>query len=828
MMNKVAWLFALLALAGCTTSATPIEKDEGGSGPRPSSNIITGKVVAGLIRASSCDDLLERIHDDVAAKIELQAEALKQVPDYGRGGPIGQGGLSGGFDNGGIPPGMPVGGTGGAAGTFASSGGSAAPTPGDGAAGTGGAGNPNGEGPVNLGPGEYSETNTQVEGVDEADIVKTDGSHIYMVHGNELFVLNSWPASDASIQSRLPIEGSAIELFVAEGIAVVFSTLYDQGDLIEQPPADSFMGSFGYYYGAQFTKVTMIDAAADEPTVLRELLIEGSYLSSRRHGSTVRAVLQGGFRVPPVFYASIEYNDPWGRPYSDEEIERQVDAWRDRTIAGVRSTLISDWLPSEREIIDGALTPPARRCTDFYAPPPGLSSYGLSNIVSFDMLDTNSPLGGAIVLGAADEVYSNDETFVLSQRDYRWDQQFVEQERTVLHLFDLDEADTNYRASGFVPGHIVDQFSIDEREGVLRISTTTQSFQNVVPDVARQETDEWVDVASQRSTDNRVIALRASADEEEQSLVRVGISPPLGRDGETIYSTRFVGDRAYVVTFQRTDPLIALDVSTPEEIKVLGELHIPGFSDYMHPIDADHLLTIGQNASSTGQVLGLMLQIFDVSDPTDPRLQHTFPYEQSGWSEANTNHKAFTFFQPSGDVAYDGLLAFPFTSYSSTFLSTLEVFEVSLENGFSRRGSIDHTALVQSCYDQNGISPQFGFDGYTCGAPEVRRGLFAFGLEGADEGYVYSISYGGMLVHDLANLAEPIAEVPLPSPDYNEHRGSLGSGGDTGGGFGNDGAAGGIPTDPGVAGAAGTAGTGAGGGSAGTGAGGMTGGSGGT
>jgi hypothetical protein len=821
------WLLALLALAGCTTAnGTPTEEEEGNT-PRPSTNIVTGRVVAGLVRANSCDDLLGRIHDDVAAKIELQAEALKQGPEYGRG-PTGQGGLSGGFDNGGgaIPPGVPSAGTGGAGGTSgtgaagmgASTGGSAAPVPGDGSGA-----NPDGN--VNLGPGEYSDTNTQVEGVDEADIVKTDGSHIYMVHGNELFVLDSWPASEASIKSRLPIEGQAIELFVKDGVAVVFSTLYDQGDLIERPAADSFMGSYGYYYGAQFTKITLIDAAIDEPSVLRELLIEGSYLSSRRHDNTVRAVLQGGFRTPPVFYAQIEYVDPWGREYSQEEIERQVDSWRDRMIAGVRSTEIGDWLPSEREIIDGVLTPPERRCTDFYAPPPGLASYGLSNVIAFDMMDPNAALSGAIVLGSADEVYSNDGVLVLAQRDYRWDQQLVEQERTVLHMFGIEGAETDYRASGFVPGHIVDQFSMDESEGVLRISTTTRTFQSVLPDVAVQEDDQWMDVASQRSTDNRVIALRVNEDEENpenSQLVRVGISPPLGRDGESIFSTRFVGDRAYVVTFQRTDPLIALDLSEPENIEVLGELHIPGFSDYMHPIDAGHLLTIGQNATDTGQVLGLLLQIFDVSDPTDPQRTHSFSYEQSGWSEANTNHKAFTFFQPSGETAYDGLLAFPYANYTSTFQSTLEVFEVSLENGFTKRGAIDHTALVQSCYDQNGIAPQWAFDSYICGAPEVRRGMFAFGLEGADEGYVYSISYGGMLVHDLADLTTPIATVALPAPDYSEHRTFGGTGGT--GSFGTGGTAGATPTPgdlPPVA------GTGAGGGSAGGSAGGF-GGTGGT
>ena len=814
-------LAAMLALAGCAAESSPI--DGSGNEPDdrdpPSTDVRRGRVLASLMRADSCDDLLGRIQDDVAAKIELQAEQLKRGEQYGCPQDPSGGGFDNGSDGDGAPPasgGAGNGGTGGAGGS-AGTGGPVSPGNGAGGDGAGGTGGGGGEGaPVDLGPSDYSETNNQVEGVDEADIVKTDGDHIYLVHGNEVFVLKSWPASESSIESSIKIEGSVTEMFVHEGKAAVFSYVYDQGDLITPRTDVSNDAAYypGYYYGTPFTKITLIDLAQAQPVVERELIIEGNYLSSRRHGSKVRAVLQGGFHAPPVYYAQIEYRDPWGRDYSQDDIDAQVDAWRDRVIAGVRMTTIEDWLPAEREVIDGVLTPPERRCTDFYAPPPGLTSYGLTNVVAFDILDPNGPLDGAYVLGSADEVYSNSDVLLLAQRDYRWDARLAERSRTILHLFNLSEEATDYAASGFAPGHILDQFSLDEQDGIVRLTTTTQSWNEWSSEVVEPaQNDPWVDIAEQRSTDNRVITLSV----DDDKLVRHGVSEPLGEDGETIFSTRFIGDRAYVVTFRQTDPLMVVDLSDAAEPTLLGELHIPGFSDYMHPIDAGHLLTIGRDTDAGGTTRGLLLQVFDVTNPTNPVLAHRHAYTQDGWSEANSNHKAFTFFKPGEDSPYEGLLAFPFVNYSGSFQSTLEVFDVSIADGFTKLGSIDHTPLVLSCYveQSGGVLPDGYYDPYYCGAPEVRRGLFVTGNE--NDEYVYSISNGGMLVHQLPELTTPVASVALPAADYTEHRAYYGGGSEPFPGTGGTTASGDGDGDFGGGAGTGVAGTGVGGSTAGVG-----------
>ncbi|HMI93584.1 MAG TPA: beta-propeller domain-containing protein, partial [Polyangiales bacterium] len=788
-------------LGGCVSSNDGNSGDEPG-GKRDDGVNAAVQAVAALQRADSCDDLLARIQDDVVTKISLQAELMRDPATAAKSG----GGLTrgpGGF-NGGVGVAVPG---------VSQPPPSASPTtPSTGVPGSAepdrSAGNPS-SGPAamqpagaegqpdspaeqtgTLGPQDHSETNTQVEGVDEADIVKTDGTHIYVLHGNKLVVLDSWPADATAMKSSIAIEGRTTEMFVKDGVAAVFSQVTDQGDLLEQPEVDPATGNSkgpGYYYGAPFTKITLVDVSGATPVVQRQLLIEGSYLSARLHGSTVRAVIEGGFRTPPLYGTTVEYVDPWGRQYDDEQIDLQVNAWRDRMIAAVTNTKLSDWLPIEREIIEGKLSEPSPRCTDFYAPSPGLASYGLTNVVSFDLLDDpKHALGGAIVLGYADEVYANDHALVLAARDYRFDQGFIQKERTVLHMFSLDGAATSYQASGAVPGHIVDQFSIDEREGVLRVSTSARLWQNFVPPVPRlaeavaSEDDDDVATLS-RTTDNRVLTLR----EKDGALVRVGATEPLGKDGEMIVSTRFLGDVGYVVTFRQTDPLIAVDLSDPAAPTVLGELEIPGFSDYMHPLGPDHLLTIGRDASTTGQVQGLMLQIFDVSDPAAPRRTHTWRFADGGYSEANVNHKAFTFHTPAGTAEGTGLLAFPYVSYSGNAGSSLELFDVSASDGFNKLGSISHTTMLQNlCIAANGgavpvnmggIDPGFAQPAYfSCVPPEVRRGVFIFGNEGD---FVYSISHGGVLVHDIADLQTPVASVALPYPDFSENRTYYGSAG---------------------------------------------------
>ncbi len=774
-----------MAAVGCfSNTSSGGNSSAGGSSSHGAPTPLPGTKVAAvatLLQATDCGDLLGRIRTDITAKIDAQAVLLKKGEQYAqyagnvyavRGGVADSAGPSSFNASSGAP--SSSGAAGGTGSVPASSGnGASAGTGGATTTGTGGATKDTGGGA----PTGHSDTNTQIKGVDEADIVKTDekGEHIYLIHGNTLFALKSWPPASTQIQSSQVIEGTANEMFVASGKAVVFSTLWNQGDIVplKQTGAQTLGyqggGGFGdyyyqpYYYGAPFTKITTLDVTGSTPKVERELYIEGNYLSSRRHGNTVRTVVQGGFHTPPVFQAYIEYKDPWGKAYPQAEIDAQVDDWRDRLVTAIDKTQISDWVPVDHERINGHIVDAMPRCVDFYAPPPALTAYGLTNVVSFDLTDPKSALGGAIVLGNADTVYANDSTLVLAQQDWRYETHFLQREQTTLHVFDLTDTKTTYKASGFAPGHVLNQFSIDELAGSVRIATTQNIWQDWVTILPLNSDVKDVPMADTRMhTDNRVLTLAADGD----TLKRTGITPPLGVDGEQIKSARFVDERGYVTTARQTDPLSVIDLADPKNPKVLGELDIPGFSDYMHPLDAGHLLTIGRNTDpTTGRDIGLFLQIFDVSDGAHPMKTFSFDYSPNGWSQANSNHKAFTYWVPNGQT--DGLLAIPYVQYGAGFMSSLDVFRVSTSK-IVKLGSIDHTTLFSSgCYDMYGNQSPYYYQNYYCQQPEVRRGLF---IQDKTDTYVYSISYAGVLVNSLADLMQNLAMVALPSPDNADHR----------------------------------------------------------
>ncbi len=782
----------LATISGCTLVDSGEEESES----------TQSQVVAQLSKAANCDALLESIQNDVIAKIELAAKEMR-FPDWDNGGvykTTGSGpmiGVEEVMDAPNMMPGSAQADFSGAAGT---SGAAPATQPTDaippsadpinadtGSRDQGSSSlddNDSGsDGETVSSPTGHSETNVQVEGVDEPDIVKTDeeGRRIYLLHGRELFVINAWAPASTDVQGRLAIEGYPREMFIWKDRAVIFSEVMDEdGTLSGKTATNNASAEYdeyyydGYYSGEPFTKITLVNVEEDtRPEEVREIFIKGSYLTARLHETIARVVIQGGF-VPPRMNANIEYYDIWGEKLDQAKIDEQIKFWRSNMIEQIRDTELSDWLPTEVELVQGKLEPIAPRCENYYAPSPGLTAYGMTNIVAMDLTDDSSDFGGATILGEAAEVYSSEKMILLAHNDWSWLQRGVDYERTALHRFDLSSTmDTKYVASGFVQGHIKDQFSMDERSGIIRIATELWSWRGGFVGFDLLDADGDGDASDKAPAeeppqipDNRVITLAV----DKQKLVQIGSTDPLGHDGEDIRSVRFVGDYGYVVTFRQIDPLIIVDLSNPkaDPLPVLGELEINGFSEYMHPMGENHLLTIGRNATTTGRDTGLMLRIFDVEDPTSPESVWEYPYLYQGESIAASEHKAFNYY------ADRDLLAFPFVSYGSNFGSSLEVFRVTIENGFEWLGSIDHTGLVTSSCPTiyAGMYIDSYWIRYECRrpAPEVRRGIFISGeVDGQQSDFIYSISYGGVLVHNLNDLTAPVAEVLLPEVDPYEY-----------------------------------------------------------
>jgi hypothetical protein len=789
-----------------------------------------GEAKLQLERAADCGDLLARIQDSILVQLAQRADELKRGAgvDYnGRPVPTDNGVGVGG--TGGIEVDVPSGGP-----TQGADGADVPLTPGNTAGDPAPSPAPPSEDPSSS-PAEgegggFSGTTVQVKDVDEADIVKTDGDRIYLLHGGTLFVVAGWPANATEILGSSLIEGTPAEMFVKDGKAVVFSRVY--GELANQAmPADS------YYYGySSYTKITVLDVSGAAPSVLRESFIEGEYNAARRHDDVVRAVVQDGFKIPALGSPSIEYTDPFGQPYAQADIDAQVDAWLERTARSIRATDLGNWLPREFSKQNGSLVAVAPRCADYYSPDPGLTQSGVTSVVTLDLADVSAPLGGATVLGNAERVYSNEDVVLITQTDYRFTYDTDATLQTIIHRFDIGGTDTVYTASGAVRGTIHDQFSLDERDGVIRVSTTEQaawrgggvalpmpppSSAAPVPDDPAPPTGtggtgaaepaeapamtvpdgEATDEVPPDSVDtvapepsmpsplppepvptsvSRVLTLGVNGD----SLEVLGSTEDFGAS-EQIFATRFIGDRGYVVTFRQTDPLFVIDLADAADPRVVGELHIPGFSNYLFPLDDDHLFSIGRDATPEGFVQGLALQIFDVSNPAAPALAHRYVYPDVGDSPANVDHRAIAFHPDRGVVA------FPHMSWQ-TGESTLEVFQISSATGFVRLGGM---GMADELDVDQCIMRYFG---YTEG-PELdelralvandplmqrdvlvscryghvfRRGLFR-------DDFVYGISNTGIYVHDITEMAAgAVSSLSLPAEvyDYGTGYGYVGGG----------------------------------------------------
>ncbi|MFZ5470025.1 MAG: beta-propeller domain-containing protein [Myxococcota bacterium] len=585
-------------------------------------------------------------------------------------------------------------------------------------------------------PSAYTTTNTQVAGVDEADFVKNDGTRIFVLSGGTLYASQSWPASALSLVGKLKIEGYPREMFLEENDRlVVFSSVWNRYPMDARYTGDACASlDCGYYY-SNTVKVTVVDVSnLAAPKETQSFYLPGSYSNSRRVGSSVRLVLSDSFRFPPTMRWYPEYSEGL---YEDKaRLAREYDRLIAENEKLIRASSLTQWLPPSKVTTpDGQIHSVARACDSFHktnAPTElGLLTIATLNLANpTQMTETN-------IIAHTGQVYASAKSLYVANGHWWWWPQPGQTTATYLHKFDLTDPDRAvYVASGKVEGTIVDQFSMDENaQGYFRIASTIASR-------VSELNNPW----GRLETTNRLFVLKENAG----ALEVTGQSEELAK-GERIFSARFTEDKGYVVTFRQVDPLFTFDLSDPTQPRKVGELKIPGFSTYIHPIDDGHLLTIGtfQPENPTDwRERHLQLSIFDVTDLANPRQTFTQQVGTAyGWSEAQYEHKAFNYFPARK------LLAIPFfdwrwdartsDEYWAGFTSDLRVFEVDPTTGFTPKGALSMKDLYTSYTD-------YGW--YYYWTPMVRRSVMA------DE-FVYAISDAGIRVADVANLASPIATV---------------------------------------------------------------------
>lgn len=437
----------------------------------------------------------------------------------------------------------------------------------------------------------FSATNVQEAGVDEPDIVKTDGRRILTIRRNTLYILtvaNGTP----TLAGSLPIEGDASELLLDGDRALVMRTTWTGTNARSA-------------FGAQRTIITVVDIADPaEPRTTSTITVEGSYLSARMVNGIARVVIRSR---PAGFDFAYPSRAGRARPLPDRVL-------RERNRARVRRASLDHWLP-EIEVRRGRTVRRASavRCDDVHRP----RAFSGLDMVSVLTIDPKNPdaRDAVSVMADAEHVYASADRLTVATNRWEWRNSSGGYTKTELHSFDIsDPRATTYRASGQVPGSILDQWAMSEHDGYLRVASTMG----------------WGDKAI-----SRVTVLR----ERSGALVHVGRVGGMGR-GERIYSVRFMGDVAYVVTFRQVDPLYVLDLSDPASPRITGELKIPGYSAYLHPIGDGLLVGVGAAASDEGRVEGMQISLFDVSDPQDPKRLHAYTLP-GGSTAANADHHAF-------------------------------------------------------------------------------------------------------------------------------------------------------------------------------------------
>lgn len=457
---------------------------------------------------------------------------------------------------------------------------------------------------------DFSVTNVQTEGIDEGDVVKTDGRCIYALSGGELVIFAAEGAETRRLSSYTldmysessDAEGydyymdcsskAASELYICGSTLAVISDSFRSTDRLKD-------GQWEYDYSSE-TCVELIDVSDPEaPTPLISFSQDGSFRTSRLYDGRLYVI--SSFSV----YGSPDENDPGS------------------FIPGIRTD-------GQEALLDAGCI----------AVIPDCPSDEYSVICVYDA-ENGTLLHSTALLDSAGRIYmSTGGIYLTSSVPYdeitdEWTEEVytvsehTRGSRTRITRFDISDG-LSLSASGTVPGQITDQFALDEHNGYLRVVTTdSTSRYTLYLDEAREFTNYG---SFEEASANGLYIL-------SPSLSIIGRVDGLAGD-EVIYSARFDGDTAYFVTFRQTDPLFAVDLSDPAAPRVLSELKLPGFSEYLHPWDDGLLLGLGLDADEeTGQTGSLKLSMFDISDPADVREQSTLVLDGE-YSEALYNHRA--------------------------------------------------------------------------------------------------------------------------------------------------------------------------------------------
>ncbi len=595
---------------------------------------------------------------------------------------------------------------------------------------------------------DYSKTNIQVEGVDEADIIKNDGKFIYAIAKGKLFIINAFPAEDMKIISTIDLTLqkkyiSPTEMFISgdsKELLLFSSTIRAWGYAKGVAPGAGSSGAasskmraspdyYPYYSGVPTTLVQLYDISdKTNPIVKKEVEFQGNYLSSRLIGDNAYFVINSYPRYG-MYTTDSNGSD------SNGIIPLMAVDDREMNIASANQIGIMPRVMPTSFVTIASLNMKTQGMNKETVAASAETVYASQNNLFFvdqywDYYDYDGPVPMEVA-GLVKSIYFPT---------------IGSTEKTTINKFSLSDGKIAFAGQGVVPGHILNQFSMDEYKGDLRIATTVERG--------------WDNTGIDQSKNNVYIL---NSDMNVVGSIE-GIAP-----GEKIYSARFMGDKGYMVTFKYVDPLFVLDLSNPSHPAILGKLKIPGYSDYMQPIDETHILGIGKDVNENFDIEkvhspdavyytaigGVKMAIFDVSDVANPKEMYKTVIGSRGTdSIALTNHKALLF-----DISKNllvlpiSIMEFSDTTSTTDYYSQRQtfngaiVYNVSLENGFSERGRVTHISA------EDELKSGYYYDN----SKQIERSLYM-------DNVLYTFSSSMLKANVLDTLAN-ISETIFPGTD---------------------------------------------------------------
>ncbi|MFP4112023.1 MAG: beta-propeller domain-containing protein [Candidatus Woesearchaeota archaeon] len=616
------------------------------------------------------------------------------------------------------------------------------------------------------GTSDYSGTNIQVEGVDEADIVKTDGEYIYYVANSKLYIVKAYPADDAEIISELNIDDvNPNEIFINDDKLVMMGYEYkrDESDSSGASSDVARIMPYPYYPRTSYTFIRIFDISDKEDPIEEEnILVEGSYYDSRMIGDYAYIIINqwtgSTFEPPVIYYKGGERTIPVTDIYYFDMPDTS------RQLSTIMAVDLNDNSFTEKTILKGYsqnvyvsedniyLT--NQKQIPYYHEEKRIIEEVMMDILPSDVQDEIQKIQG---YDLRESTKINEIQYIIAEYAESLDPEDLEElteeiesevqeiqeeiarerQKTIIHRISIDGSEIEHEAQGEVQGTPLNQFSIDEDGDYFRIATTINNW--------------WSD---EESANNLYVL--------DMDLDIVGEIEDIA-PGERIYSVRFMQDRAYMVTFRTIDPLFVIGLEDPEDPEILGQLKIPGYSDYLHPYDENHIIGIGKSTEEDKEndrawQQGIKMSLFDVSDVENPKEIANVEIGDRGTdSDALYNHKAFLFDREKN------LLVLPIRvaeidsekyvdeeemrwAYGDFIFQGAYVYGLTPEDGFDLRGKITHL-------DSDDDLLKSGY--YFYSDKSIVRSLYI-------DDVLYTLSETRIMANDLSDDLEEIETIDLP------------------------------------------------------------------